>query len=158
MVQNTLLLVLFSIFFCNFAPAMEEKALIELRNEDVRKAYERVSKASVGINYISSETIISIVADEPAPRFYISPYWARVIIRNHYKGTNSCRVKQAMILDLVENYERLLALKPNMRKKTLYGMVVEQPAKSFYISPRSIKEIVFNYKGRFTHAEEKKHL
>ena len=53
-----------------------------------------------------------------------------------------------MIKDLVENFERLRNKYPDATRGTLYQMVVEQPAKSFYLSEHRIYEIIFTYSGR----------
>jgi len=153
LLQNVLFMLLYSKIFCNFAPDMKDKAILQQRNDDLRATYERVNKASEGMLYISSSSLLSIVAEEPAPRFYINPRWAREIIRRYYKGIATPTTRRDMIEDLVDNYERLKVLYPKARKKQLFRLLVEQPARSFYLSPYSIRDIVFNYK-RHPHHEK----
>ncbi len=53
-----------------------------------------------------------------------------------------------MVADLKATFARLQSENPYATKEWLYEKVVEQPAKSFYMSKHRIKEIVFNYSGR----------
>lgn len=127
---------------------MEKTTLLQQRNDDLRAAYKRIVKASANMKYVSRATIISLLMEQPAPRFYLLPYQARMYIVNHYRMVNSGRRKQKMIEDLVENYERLRNEYPGAARGTLYCMAAEQPAKSFYLSKHRIEEILFDYSGR----------
>jgi hypothetical protein len=126
---------------------MIEDSVIRERNKVLKKAHEQIIKASHGVGYISRQTIIELIQEQPAPRFYITPYMANLYINNIKHRRSKCR-KQEMIKDLIENYNRLKAENPDKPKEWLYEHVVEQPAKSFYMSDRSIKEVIFQYSGR----------
>lgn len=121
--------------------------LIEQRNLSLQDVYYRIIKARYGIRNVSRKTIISIIQEMSAPRFYITPFTAQLYINNNNQCRNRGR-KQDMIADLMDNYNRLKRENPNAPKMWLYETVVEQPAKSFYMSAHRIEEIIFNYTGR----------
>lgn len=127
---------------------MKELTLIQLRDKELRHCYEKILRSCSNTRLLSRRSILSLLSGMPAPRFFITPYWASLYILRHYKGLNINRRKRGMIDDLVENYERLRIEYPYATKCDLYEMLVEQPAKSFYMSEQRIKEIIFNYTGR----------
>ena len=127
---------------------MEELSLLKQRNQDLQATYRQVLRATENVQYLSRNTLISVLQEQPAPRFYLTPYQASLYILRAYRQGNTARRKQAMIADLVKNYERLRHLYPEASKTVLYELVVEQPAKSFYMSEHRMKEIVFGYSGR----------
>lgn len=126
---------------------MRPVTLIEQRNEALRVLHKNIIAESHGIQYLTRQSIISFIHEQPAPRFYITPFTARLYINNNNKCADNGE-KQDMIADLFENYHRLCRENPNAPKEWLYEVVVEQPAKSFYMSKHRIEEIIFNYSGR----------
>ena len=116
------------------------------RDRSLRAAYLRIIRASKGM-HITRKVIISLLQEQPAPRFYIEPDTARVYIKNYkrYKGKS---FKEAMVADLKENLNRLKAENPDAPQAWLYEEVVKQPAKSYYMSDHRIEEVIFNYSGR----------
>ena len=129
-------------------------SLITERDAKIRELHQQIMRAQ-GVNrqYIRREVVIDMLAHEPAPRFYISPEWAMRYITAYYGGQSVWirtrgKERQAMIRDLVTNFERLQRENPDKTRQWLYMTVVEQPAQSFYVSKQRIKEIIFNYTGR----------
>ncbi len=51
-----------------------------------------------------------------------------------------------MIKDLVEVYDKVKAKYKRSPQETIWRITVESPAKSFYITKRLLKEILFDYK------------
>ena len=130
---------------------MNDPIIFEQRNAALRKLYSDIIHAQgVNLNYMSRSTILDIIAEQPASRFYITPEIAGWYICQYYSGKMPLMKahKQQMVLDLVSVYERLRKEHPDMRKWVLYEKVVEQPARSFYMNTKRIKEIIFNYTGR----------
>ena len=131
---------------------MNDPILYRERNAALRKVYsDIIHTQGVNLNYLNRNSILDLIAEQPAPRFYITPEIAGWYICQYYRNNKMPLIKphkQAMVLDLVENYERLRQQYPDMHKWALYDMVVEQPAKSFYMNKQRIKEIIFNYTGR----------
>ena len=127
---------------------MKIESLIQQRNSDLRTLSAQIIASTKNVQYMSRQTILDIMQEQSAPRFYLSPYQASLyILRAYHDNNKNCR-KQDMIADLLENYERLRRLFPEAKKIVLYEMLVEQPAKSFYLSSKRMREIIFNYTGR----------
>lgn len=126
---------------------METYRITEQRNHALKEAYRRIISASHGVRSVSRQTVISLIQEMPAPRFYITPFMAQLYINNNSHRRDKSR-KQEMIADLMDNFHRLKQEHPDAPKWLLYEMVVEQPAKSFYMSDHRIAEIIFNYTGR----------
>lgn len=129
---------------------MTYSTLTNIRNTEIQNIYKRILKSAVNINSLNNDAIVSIVLEQPAPRFYISPGQAETLISNYYNmgctfPDNKRTIKQEMTVDLVANYERLRNRFPHTPKDRIYEMVVEQPAKSFYITHRNMRDIIFNY-------------
>lgn len=127
---------------------MQHLSLIKQRNQDLQNAYAQLIKASNNIKYLSRNSILKLLQQQPAPRFYLTPYQAMRYICAFYANNTAKHRKQDMIKDLVQNYERLRTLYPKTTKTIIYEMVVEQPAQSFYMNLHRIQEIIFNYSGR----------
>lgn len=124
-----------------------EYELIKERKEVLRGIHAQIIKANSCVGPISRKGIIELIQEQPAPRFYISPYTAQLYINDiQHRRTNSKRPD--MMQDLLENYNRLKAENPNQTKEWLYEHVVEQPAKSFYLTAMRIEEIIFGYRTR----------
>lgn len=125
---------------------MKPTSIIEDRNKALRALHRAIISESRNLGYLTCATIVVYIYGQPAPRFYITPYSARLYI-NGRKTADSKR-KRDMVADLKEAFVRLQRENPYAPKEWLYEKVVEQPAKSFYMSKHRIKEIVFNYSGR----------
>lgn len=134
---------------------MNERECIKERNLALQEIYKRIRKSHVNMNLLSRDMIVSIILEQPAPRFYITPDRAKSIILSHYNNGqgkmrqfNKRPQTRELIDDLVANYERLKAQFPHTPDERLYEMVVEQPAKSFFMTHHRVKEVIFNYTGR----------
>ena len=132
---------------------MEKRILIVERNACLCRRYEELLRVEgVNARYMRRSVFLDILSKESAPRFYISPEWARRYIMSYYGGSKWMRgrgrLRKAMIADLVEQYERLMQEHPRVSKDWLYMKVVEQPARSFYMSRKRMQEVLFRYSGR----------
>lgn len=125
---------------------MEYNSIIEERNKALRALHRTIISESRNLGYMTCATIVAYIYSQPAPRFYLTPFSARLYINNRKVADSKC--KRDMVADLKEAFARLQRENPNAPKEWLYEKVVEQPAKSFYVSKHRIKEIVFNYSGR----------
>lgn len=127
---------------------MDKHSVFYKRNKALDAAYKRIIRASKGLaRHISRNTIIALMQEQSAPRFYITPETARLYLNNYCKRKNNT-LKAAMVEDLTENFNRLKRENPDAPKEWLYETVVLQPAKSFYMSDHRIEEVIFQYKGR----------
>lgn len=124
---------------------MRTGEMISKRNRALEKVYRRVIKSGRGVNFLSRKTIIELIKEQPAPRFYILPDTAKFFLLGLRKESET---NKGIVADLRENYNRLKAENPDAKKEWLYETVVLQPAKSFYMSDHRIEEVIFQYKGR----------
>lgn len=121
------------------------------RNEEIIKLYKNIiSRSSINMGYLHRDAIFDVLMEQPAPRFYITPERAALLVIRYKKQLpsviNSPNV--AMIEDLVATYDRIKAKRKYSSMEMIWDYVVNSPAKSFYLSKRRFKEVIFNYKGR----------
>jgi len=122
--------------------------IYQLREKDLRAAYNRLSCVhGINFRYLKFSSIVSMLLEESAPRFYIAPEWAYQVIRR-YKTKGIVTGNEAMLKDLVREYDRVKSQNPDMPVCQICKLAVESPAKSFYMSPHRVREIIFNYTGR----------
>ena len=121
------------------------------RDRDLKNLHSSVIKNS-GVNpmYLSRETIISTLSSQPAPRFYIKAQQAESYVVGYYKQITLVKSanKRAMILDLVQVFEKIRSENMHLPMADIWQLVVMHPAKSFYLSTQRIKEIIFNYRQK----------
>lgn len=126
-------------------------SLLTERDKEIRKIYTRiVSESGINKKYLTRDFISKQIQKSPAPRFYIEPKHAANYVNayNNGKLRHVSAIKRAMVLDLVEVYEEVRALHPNDPMSEIWLMVVRHPAKSFYLSPSRIIEIIYEYHDR----------
>lgn len=128
-----------------------EHLLLKERDDEIRKIHKRIVNES-GINkkYLTREFIIQQIQKSAAPRFYLEPKRAMEYVNSYKRGElrHSRKHKQAMVLDLAEVFEEVRAAHLNDQMGEIWQMVVEHPAKSFYLSPSRIIEIIYEYHDR----------
>ena len=134
---------------------MEEHTMVRQRYKDLKAVHKRIIQATNSVGYIPVATIISIIQEQTAPRFYITPHTANLYINNIQHRREKSR-RPEMIKDLIENYNRLKSENPDKSKDWLYEKVVEQPAKSFYMSDSRIRDIIYGYRTRKKRAAQNK--
>ena len=135
--------------------SMEEHTMVRQRYKDLKAVHKRIIQATNSVGYIPVATIISIIQEQTAPRFYITPHTANLYINNIQHRREKSR-RPEMIKDLIENYNRLKSENPDKSKDWLYEKVVEQPAKSFYMSDSRIRDIIYGYRTRKKRAAQNK--
>ena len=127
------------------------QTLTEQRDNDLRNLHAIVIKNS-GVNpmYLSRETIVQTIASHSAPRFYICARLAQSYVIGYYKNRESVKYdrKKAMILDLVRVFEEIRSENIHLPMSDIWQMVVEHPAKSFYLTNQRILEIIYNYRKK----------
>lgn len=121
------------------------------RDEELRKIHKRiVSESGLNKKYLTRDFIVAQIEKCAAPRFYISEHVACLLVTAHYNGrvTHQTKRKRQMVEDLVEVFEKVRDANLNAPMGEIWEMVVEHPAKSFYLSQARIIEIIFNYHDR----------
>lgn len=128
-----------------------DKSLMKFRDRAIRKEHMRIIAES-GINkrYLTRDFIVKQIEKCTAPRFYMCEEKARLYVLSYLNGKMhlKTKLKQAMVLDLVEAYKEIIEKYPNATKFDIWYKVVRHPAKSFYISPSRIIEVVYQYHDR----------
>ncbi len=116
------------------------------RNKDLIAVMQRIrSEKGINFNYISRDALIDIIMEQPAPRFYLEPRTIEHILMRHFK--NLPTRNKARTEDLYEAFCRVRQKNPYMPMSEIWYLVSLQPAKSFYISPTRIREIIFNFRN-----------
>lgn len=121
------------------------------RDEELRNIHKRiVSESGINRKYLTREFVVAQIQKCGAPRFYISEHVACGLVTAHYnrKKTHQAQHKRDMVDDLVHVYEEVRNAFPAAQRGEIWKKVVEHPAKSFYLSPARIMEIIFQYHDR----------
>lgn len=136
----------YSVFFCTFAAAMDKNTLTHQKKMDLIAVYDRLRNTQ-GVNerYITRGTIVELLIQQPAPRFYLEPRTVEHIIKAYEKGKFSYNPKRDE--DLYEAYCRVKeSCPPQTPMADIWLLTSEQPAKSFYMSPRTIRDFIFGWR------------
>ena len=137
------------IYLC--AAMKKYNTLTDQRDRDLKNLHTSVIKNS-GVNpmYLTREFIVSTLASQPAPRFYIKAQQAESYVVGYYKQVSYVKseLKRSMILDLVRVFEKIRSDNIHLPMADIWQLVVEHPAKSFYLSNQRIKEIIYNYRQK----------
>lgn len=123
------------------------KDVTQLRDDELRRRFSDIMDSGVNRSYYKWETAVHLLAQQSAPRFYISADRARTYVSAMRRGTHHVfsQLRQAMVRDLAENYDRIKLEHPEYKEYEIWYAVVESPAKSFYLLEKTIKYIVYDY-------------
>lgn len=117
------------------------------RNQELMRVYqEELSKAG----YIVMPKIFEQVANSPCSRFWVSEERAAIVISTLLAGKvvpNMRRNKREMFDEI---FRRFLIAREQYPEKSIYAlaiMVVNQPAPKFYMTPRTVGELIYRIKN-----------
>lgn len=117
------------------------------RNQELMRVYqEKLSKAG----YIVMPKIFEQVANSPCSRFWVSEERAAIVISTLLAGKvvpNMRRNKREMFDEI---FRRFLIAREQYPEKSIYAlaiMVVNQPAPKFYMTPRTVGELIYRIKN-----------
>ena len=117
------------------------------RNQELVRVYqEELSKAG----YIVMPKIFEQVANSPCSRFWVSEERAAIVISTLLAGKvvpNMRRNKREMFDEI---FRRFLIVREQYPEKSIYAlaiMVVNQPAPKFYMTPRTVGELIYRIKN-----------
>lgn len=119
----------------------------EERNKELIRVYNEKLKQA---DYIIMPEIFKQVANSPCSRFWVSEERAAVVMSAMLVGKpllNMTKNKREMFEDL---FQRFLMLREKYPKKpicSLSTMAVYQPAPKFYMTPRTIGELIYRIKS-----------
>ncbi len=117
------------------------------RNQELMRVYqEELSKAG----YIVMPKIFEQVANSPCSRFWVSEERAAIVISTLLAGKvipNMRKNKREMFDEI---FRRFLIAREQYPEKSIYAlaiMVVNQPAPKFYMTPRTVGELIYRIKN-----------
>lgn len=117
------------------------------RNQELLRVYqEKLSEAG----YIIMPKIFEQVANSPCSRFWVSEERAAIVISSLLaeKSLPNMRKNKREMFD--EIFRRFLAVREKYPEKSIYAlaiMVVNQPAPKFYMTPRTVGELIYRIKN-----------
>lgn len=120
---------------------------VEERNADLIRAYRR---QLVEVRHISMPDIFTRVAESPASRFWVSERRAATVISAMQSGRPMPRMlpnKQDMFKEIYRRYIIKRRMHPHKSVYSLVSEIVNQPAPKFYLTPRTIGEIIYRIKN-----------
>ena len=117
------------------------------RNQELMRVYQdKLSKAG----YIVMPEIFEQVANSPCSRFWVSEERAAIVISSLLarKILPNMRKNKREMFD--EIFRRFLIVRERYPEKSIYAlaiMVVNQPAPKFYMTPRTVGELIYRIKN-----------
>lgn len=117
------------------------------RNQELLRVYqEKLSEAG----YIIMPKIFEQVANSPCSRFWVSEERAAIVISSLLAGKSLLNMRENKCEMFDEIFQRFLVLREKYPEKSIYAlatMVVNQPAPKFYMTPRTIGELIYRIKN-----------
>lgn len=113
------------------------------RNADLMRAF-RHHLALAG--YVIMPEIFARVAASPSSRFWVSEERATVVISAMLAGKPLPRMRHNKREMFAEIYRRVIIMRRQHPDKTLQeivSLVISQPAPCFYLTPRTVGEIIY---------------
>lgn len=124
---------------------MDRYGLTYQKKRDLIAVYDRLrSTEGINMNLIPRSSIIDLIAKEPAPRFYIEPRTAEMLVLKHIKGIRTRMPERTQ--DLYEAFLQVREMYPKAKMADIWDKVCEHPAKSFYTSKRTIRDFVYGWR------------
>lgn len=124
------------------------------RNNEIIETFNRILPTAPSIL-----DAFAMVANSPASRFWVSEERAAIVIADMLRKrplTNMRPLKMEMFNEIFRRF--MIIRKDNPRKpiRAIVSQIVHQPAPSFYLSPRTIGEIIYLiHKGWYDRRSEK---
>lgn len=123
------------------------------RNEDIMRTFRiQLEKA----RFIIMPEIFQMVADSPSIRFWVSEERASIVVSAMLSGKQLPRMRANKREMFEEIYRRFLVARQIDSEKTVYELVsdiVRQPAPKFYLTPRTVDEIIHRIKRGWYEAQ-----
>ncbi len=117
------------------------------RNNDLLRVFRRhIAEA----DYVVMPNIFKIVADSPSIRFWVSEERAAIVISMMLAGKplppmrpNKCEMFQ----EIFKRYLEMRHQHPDKSVFALVSVIVNQPAPKFYLTPRTVGEIIYRIRN-----------
>ena len=118
----------------------------ERNNELLRVYREKLASA----DYIIMPNIFEQVANSPCKRFWVSEERAAIVISAMLSGKKLPNMRQNKKDMFDEIFRRFLQLKKEHPEKSIYELtikVVHQPAPCFFMTPRTVGELIYRIRN-----------
>lgn len=102
--------------------------------------------------HIRMEELFSYIVNQPAPRFWVSPVRAAVVVGSMMRGNKLSKMRPSKIEMFQEIYKRVLALRerhPQAPLSRLVEEIVLSPAPKYYLTPSSAKIMIYKAKRKW---------
>lgn len=124
---------------------MEKNGLTYQKRKDLIAVFDRLrTTQGINMNYITRNDIVELLMHQPAPRFYLEPRTIEHLVMRYFKGKKTIMPERTK--DLYETFCRVREQHPTAPMANIWVMVSEQPAKSFYLSRRCIRDFIFGWR------------
>lgn len=119
----------------------------EERNRELLRVYgEKLAEAS----YIVMPEIFEQIANSPCSRFWVSEERAAIVISAMLANKPLPNMRKNKREMFEEIYRRFLILREQYPESSIYSLiikVVSQPAPKFYMTPRTVGELIYRIKN-----------
>lgn len=124
------------------------------RNQDLMHAY----KVALSRQFHSGDDAIRLmdvfreIAEMPSQRFWVSEERAAIVVSDMMKGNKlkyTAKMKKEMFSEIYRRFIKLKRHKPHLTTLELVTEVCNQPAPKFYLTPKSIKVIIYKIKRKW---------
>lgn len=130
------------------------------RNEDLMRAYNEQMHAQFCSGFpIHLPTIYKLVAEMPSKRFWVSEERAAIVVSAIMRGDKLEKMRPTKRRMFQEICRRVMELKRKQPQSTileLTSVVCDQPAPEFYLTPKSIKVIIYQIKRQWYDKRKRK--
>ena len=116
------------------------------RNDDLMRVYRRQLAAA---RTVVMPEIFELVAASPARRFWVSEERASIVVSAMESGRPVPRMrsnKREMFEEIYRRYLLRRAENPGASTFQLVSEIVNQPAPKFYLTPRTVGELIYRIK------------
>ena len=130
------------------------------RNADLIRAYnEQIRMHFAKRIPINLAQVFKNVAEMPSRRFWVSEERAAIVVSNIIKGDSLADMGPMKREMFMEIYRRTLILQREHPSMSLYKIVItvcNQPAPKFYLTPGSVKVIIYKIKRQWYEERKRK--
>lgn len=119
------------------------------RDNDLMNVYHEYIS---GCNQIRLDKVWEYIAQCPARRFYVSEERAATVVSQIMQGqsiANMRKGKQEMFMEIHRKVVELMSTNPKLSVLNACVEVVNSPAPKFYMTPRSIRVIIYKAKKKW---------
>ena len=127
------------------------------RNNDIMRVYKQKLHEA---DFIVMPDIFKLVAESPAKRFYVSEERAAVVVAAMEAKKPLKNMRQNRREMFQEIYRRYCELRKTQPQKNIYQLVAQvvyQPAPKFYMTPRTMGELIYRIKNGWYEKQQDKH-